>query len=440
MTTKQTAADALLDHYRATAEGLTGLVPGTDGLRSAALARFADTGVPGSKVEAFRYADLKGLRNTGFVLAPKENPSEDTIPPMLPGVHLRFVFVNGAFSEELSGASENADTLLSQVRSQRLGNHLSTNPERATELEAGQDGLALLNTALMQDGFVLQIPSGVEAAGAIELLHVMTKADGGASHPRVLVELGEKASFTLIERAIGDDTPHWYNPVTQVRLSEGSVLNHIRLFEEGANATVTSRTHVRAGAGTSYYGLNGLFAGKMVRVETYVKVLGEDGDHSVDGVSLAATGTVHDSLTHLDHQVPESDSVQIFRAVTAARGTSSFQGKVTVAKDAQHTEANQSFKALVLDRTGEANVKPELEILADDVQCAHGATIGELDQNALFYLTSRGVDPKTARGILIRSFLGDALVRFEGTPVADIFEQRLDAWFDAKLGDDSADA
>lgn len=425
---------SLLDGYRQSAEKLAGLIPGVDGLRSSAIARLADKGIPSQKAEAFRYADIKRLRDTGFTLASKAAEGAVEIPEMLAGVAARFVFVNGVYSEDLSSGAEGG------VSVRRLANHLTANPDRAQELEAGEDGLALLNTALMQDGLYVSVPAGVAVEGTIELLHISNGADGSAVHPRTLIDLGEGASLSVIERAIGDDGDHWYNPVTQIRLPEKSNLTHARIFEEGAAATVTSRVHVRAGANAKYRAINGLFSGQMVRVETHVKVLGGDADLTVDGVSLAATGTRHDSLTHLDHQVPESDSDQIYRTVTAARGTSSFQGKVTVAKDAQLTEANQSFKALVLDRTGEANAKPELEILADDVKCAHGATIGELDQNALFYLTSRGVEPKTARGILIRSFLGDSLVRFEGTPIATILEERLDAWFARELSDGGVNA
>ena len=421
-----------LESYKASAATLRGLIPGVDGLRSTALARLADQGLPTARQEAFRYTDVKPFKDS-FTLARKPSVSID-LPPMLPGVAGRFVFVNGVYDEELSQTDGDIPT----VSIRRLSNHLAANPDRCVDLVTGEDGLALINTALVNDGLVLQVASGVKQEESLEILHIMIGAEGSAAHPRTVIELGEGASLSLIERVIGDDGQYWFNPVTQARISERATLKHVRLVEAGASASVTSRVHVRAGAKATYRAVNGLFSGAMVRLETGVKVLGEGADLTVDGVSLAASGTRHDSLTHLDHQVPASDSDQIFRSVAAARGVSSFQGKVTVAVDAQHTEANQSFKALVLDRSGEANAKPELEILADDVQCAHGATIGELDAAALFYLVSRGIDPKTARGILIRSFLSDALVRFEGTAIAEIFDDRLDAWFDAQLGGEHA--
>lgn len=423
----------LFETYKTEAERLTGTIPPLDGIRSSALARFSDTGIPGSKAEAFRYADLKSLNKTAFPLADKPVQAVP-LPTLSAGVAARFVFVNGFYDEDLSETVGD----ISELSVRRLANHFVANPDRASEVAAGEDGLALLNTALMQDGLAIQLGAGQVVDGAIEVLHVFTGAAGRACHPRLLVELGEGASFRLIEHAIGDETAHWFNPVTQIRLSESASLTHVRLIAEGAGATVTARSHVRAGTKACYRALNGLFSGQMVRVETHVKALGSGADLTVDGLSLAAPGRRHDCSTHLDHQVPHSDSDQVFRSVVSARGVSSFQGKVTVAVDAQKTEANQSFKALVLDRSGEANAKPELEILADDVQCAHGATIGELDGDALFYLISRGVEPKAARGLLIRSFLGDALVRFEGTEIASLFEAKLNAWFDENLGDGDA--
>ena len=157
-------------------------------------------------------------------------------------------------------------------------------------------------------------------------------------------------------------------------------------------------------------------------------MLGEEADATIDGVALAATGQNHDTLTHVSHVVPFATSDQIFRTIADTRGKTSFAGKVTVEKDAQKTAADQSFKALVFDRTGEANAKPELEIFADDVKCSHGATVGELDSKAIFYLTSRGIDPVTARQMLVEAFTADALLRVDTDPVRDAMTACISDW------------
>jgi Fe-S cluster assembly protein SufD len=166
-----------------------------------------------------------------------------------------------------------------------------------------------------------------------------------------------------------------------------------------------------------------MLGAKISRFEGHVKVMGEDARATIDGVALAGKDQSHDILTNVRHMVPGSTSDQVVRTIADAFGKTAFQGKVIVDKDAQETEADQSFKALLFDRRGEANAKPELEILADDVKCSHGATVGELDEKAIFYLTSRGVDPVTARQILVSAFTADAFERVDDDLKAVIAEK-----------------
>ncbi len=350
--------------------------------------------------------------------------STPALPEALTDVAARLVFINGHYQEELSDMGD-----LWQAASVRpLANHLMANADRVSELRQDGDGINLLNTALMRDGFVISIPAGVEIDDPIEILHLTSEAEGASTHVRHLIEMGEGASANLIERFVGDDSSYWFNGMLQARITEGATLNHVRLQEEGAKAVHTASAFVSVGAGGNYHAANISLGGNIARFEARVRLLVDEANATVDGVALSGSGDSHDMLVHVDHRMPNTTSDQIFRTVADARSKSSFQGKVTVAVDAQQVNADQSFKALLLDRTAEANAKPELEIYADDVKCSHGATVGELDDKALFYLTSRGIDPVTARQMLVEAFTDEAFARTGNDAVADAIRERVADW------------
>ncbi|WP_417452167.1 Fe-S cluster assembly protein SufD [Kordiimonas sp.] len=415
--------DELTIGYSAQAESLTGTVPGADGLRQQAMKAFAETGFPTARAEDWRYSDLRALRAGVYGLA--EAPTATTeIPAAIGDTAARFVFINGRYAEDLSDMGD-----LWQAASIRpIANHFTANPARLDELVRGHDGVSLLNTALMRDGIVLTVPAGVEIDDPVEIIHVMTDAAGKAAHLRHVIELGEAAKLSVVERFIGDNSAYWHNITLQARIAEGAGLTHARLQEEGESALHTAKAYVNVDASGHYHCTNLSLGGKVARFEAHVRLLGEEANATIDGVALAATGQSHDTFTHISHVVPFATSDQIFRTIADAPGKTSFAGKVTVEKDAQKTAADQSFKALVFDRTGEANAKPELEIFADDVKCSHGATVGELDAKAIFYLTSRGIDPVTARQMLVEAFTADALTRVTTDAVRDLMTARINDW------------
>jgi Fe-S cluster assembly protein SufD len=420
--------DDLSHGYEAQVAALNGALAGTDKLRQLALKEFTEKGMPTTRSEEWRYSDLKKLRSQVFTAA---QATVKSVPEKIGEPAARFVFINGRYHEELSDMGD----IWQALSIRPLANHLMANPERANELVRGNDGICLLNTALMRDGLVFSVPAGIEIDEPIEILNIMTDADTAAVHIRHVVELGEGAKITLLERFVGDDSNYWVNSVVQARVTENASLHHIRLQEEGSIATHTAKAFVNVDAGGNYTACNIALGAGLDRFETHVRLLVDDATAYIDGVALAATEQSHDMYVHVDHRMPETTSDQIFRTVAAARGKTSFQGKVTVAQDAQKTIADQSFKALLLDRTAEANAKPELEIFADDVKCSHGATIGELDQKALFYLISRGIDPVKARQMLIDAFMDDALLRITDDAIGDYIREKIAGWMNNRTSD-----
>ena len=424
--------DDLRAGYEKQMDSLLGTLPGTDYLRAQAIRAFGDQGFPAAKDENWRYSDIRSLKASVFSLAgsPAAAP---TVPAALTEASARFVFVNGRYEEELSDMGD-----LWQAASIRpLANHFMSNAERAGELVCSGDAPTLLNTALMRDGIVLQIPAGIEIDDPIEIIHIMTDAAGAAAHTRHVIELGEGAAALIVERFIGDGSASWTNTLLQARVSEGASLRHVRLQEEGENAFHTAAAFVNVGAEGRYDCCNLSLGGRVARFEAHVKLMLDQSSAHIDGVALAATGQSHDTLTHISHNMPHTTSDQVFRTVADSRGKTSFQGKVTVAKDAQKVEADQSFKALVFDRTAEANAKPELEIFADDVKCSHGATVGDLDEKAIFYLTSRGIDPATARQMLVEAFTSQALERVGNDDIKATMMDKINAWMAARKDKDT---
>lgn len=419
--------DSVFTAYEKQIADLHGIVPGADTLRQQAFKTIRAIGLPSVRSEDWRYMDLSPVREAAFDPA-KPAAHAPAIPPLVDEAAARLVFVNGRYSEDLSDLGD-----LWQAASIRpLVNHFMSNEARVGELMRGNDAVTLLNTALMRDGMVLSIPAGVEIEEPVLIHHIMTQSGRTAVHPRHVIELGEGSTLNVIEHFSGDDDAYWTNSVLQARVSEGAVLTHTHFVEDGPNALHTGQIHVSVDAEGAYRAMAVSLGGKAARFEAHVRLLGEEADATIDGITLAATGQVHDMITRMTHAVPNATSDQVVRAIADSRGKTAFQGKVRVDRDAQGTDANQSFKALVFDRTGEANAKPELEIFADDVKCGHGATVGQLDEKALFYLTSRGVDPVTARQMLVEAFTADALVRTAPGGLAALIRDRIEAWMAAR--------
>ncbi|MFC3052197.1 Fe-S cluster assembly protein SufD [Kordiimonas pumila] len=417
----------IIEGYKTQLDSLLGTVPGTDPLRLSAMKEFADKAFPTAKTENWRYSDIRSLNKDLYALA-QPAPETPDLPDALSEVAARFVFVNGRYDETLSDLGD----LWQAMPIRSLSNHFMSNPDRAGELVRGIDSVSLLNTALLRDGMVFSIPTGVEIDDPIEIIHIMTGTDKSAGHVRHVVELGEQASATIVEHFIGTDAHYWTNSLLQARVNEGAKLRHIHLQEEGKNAIHTAKAFVYLGAEADYQGTSIALGGKTSRFEVHARILADGAHAAINGVALAATGQSHDMLTQVEHTVPNATSDQVFRTVADSQGKTSFQGKIIVAKDAQKTEANQSFKALVFDKTAEANAKPELEILADDVKCSHGATVGQLDEKAIFYLTSRGIDPVTARQMLVEAFTTDALTTVGNADIEAALMARITGWMSAR--------
>ena len=353
--------------------------------RATAFETFHELGLPTRRLEEWKYTDLGGLDRADLadqIAAPDFDP-----------------WTKGKKIDLVNGHLAACD--------------LTT--QEAGALDIKGNALAALNAAFA--------PAPVEATltgeQVVEVRHLVGDAEARAAHGRLALTVAPMADLTLIERFEGDASAYWQNVVLDLTLGLGARVRHVRYLGDGSRAVHTSLVRVWLRE-TAQYDLTQLSqGGEQVRSDVQVTSCGEGTRSSLAAVQLARPGQSLDLRSFFDHRVPNTLSDQRVRNVLARQGKTAFQGKVRVARHAQKTDAQQSAKSLLLDRTAEANTKPELEIYADDVVCAHGATVGELDARQLFYLMSRGLSEAEAKSLLIEAFVAELFDGIEIEPVRD---------------------
>ncbi|WP_298222766.1 Fe-S cluster assembly protein SufD [Acidocella sp.] len=360
--------------------------------------------LPTRKLEAWRYTDLRPLSAISFGEPPAAVASPDL--PDLP--FSRFVFLNGTLNAALSTGSVYAKPF--------------------TPAEGhGTQPMVLINADYAQDGINIEVPAGQDAG---ELL-LISKADGVtpfAFHPRHRIKLGQGATFTLIELDQGEGI-YWQNAVFEVEVAMGAKFQHFRLQEESVEAFNTTTIHADIAGDASYEHFTLTLGSKISRTEIDANLLGQNALAHLNAAQLLG-GTQHgDFTTIIRHKAPNCPSRQTVKSVLAGRARGVFQGKIEVDQIAHKTDGYQMSQALLLSPEAEMDIKPELQIFADDVKCSHGATIGALDEEQVFYLRSRGIPEADARQILIRAFLEEALEPVTHDASKALFEEVLESWW-----------
>ena len=397
-------------------------------LREDAFACFDRLGFPTTRLEEWRFTNVASLAATPFVTAPApavySRAALDALRlPRLGGPEL--VFVNGAFVPQLS----NVEGLPAGVRARSLAEVLTIDPQtvapclgRLARIES--QAFTALNTAFLRDGAVIDVPAGVVVGAPIHLLFVTTGAEAPVlSQPRVLVLAGEHSQVRVVESHAGDgDGVYLSNAVTEISAADQAVVDHYAVVRESGAAFRMGRVHAALGRASNFSSHAITLGGAIVRNETSVTLGGEGGECTLNGLYLTNERQLVDNQTTIDHAEPHCNSHELYKGILAGRSRAVFNGKIIVRLDAQKTDAKQSNKALLLSEDAQITTKPQLEIFADDVKCTHGATIGQLDADALFYLRSRGLSEARSRQILIHAFAADLL----GCIKVDAIRNRLD--------------
>ena len=397
-------------------------VPANGGVRGAALARWQETGWPGPRAEAWRYTSLARLSDVD--LAPATGLAGGLAGPgaaAAAGINAHVIrFENGVVDPAgMSGLPGTVSVATLDGDEPAMA--------RLADLAPAGHPVSDLSLAVMNGGIVMDV------AGAVETpVMLMFEGDdaGASAHPAILVRLAPGASIQIAEwhqSAVGLAAP-----LIGYDIAAGARLEQVKVQAEGAATTHLAATGVALGEGASIAGFSLSTGGALARLETHVAMQGEGADCQLSAIYMGRGAQHQDITTYMDHAVANCTSNQIIRGVLddSARGV--YQGRVHVAPDAQKTDGQQMSRALLLSRKAEADAKPELEIYADDVVCAHGATVGELDATQLFYLTSRGIPFETARAMLIEAFLIDTIETIENELLAGLLRPVAEAWLAGK--------
>lgn len=406
--------------------------PWLDGLRQGALS-VLEAGLPGPKDEAWRFTPLRDLAKVPFIpAAAADDVDVAEIPREIPRIAgaARVVLVNGVYRQDLSDADFGAGVSVRDMHSVLAGSGNDVRPALGSLAPPSYSPLAALNTAYTADGVAISVDEGHNAS---KTLHVISIGASGAEpvafHPRVSVDVGKGASLTLVESHAGlPGQPYFSNSVIEVSVGEAAEMHRYVNVAEDSDAFHLSTAAIRLSESASYEAFHLSLGGALVRQDISVALIGEGASVRVNGAYALSGTSHHDFTTFMDHSVPGCTSDQVFKGVVDGKSRGVYQGRILVAQDAQKTDARQLHKALFLSRGPQVDCKPELEIYADDVQCAHGAATGEIDPDQMFYLISRGIDPDTARGLLVEGFLADAVEKIQKEDIRDLFTADIGAW------------
>jgi Fe-S cluster assembly protein SufD len=400
-------------------------------LRENAMARFEELGFPTTKEEEWKYTNVAPLIKQGFTPIISDSAPIDLtelssfVAPECQDSQL--VFVNGKLRADLSSlsslpadvvaidlATALVDNRYSEIAREHLGRHA----------DYVANGFTALNTALIGGGAFIYIPRNAIVAAPLHLLFVADATDNPVVSSRILVVAEENSSATLIESYAGTDKSRYFtNAVTEVVLKDGARFEHYKVQRESAQALHVATTAADLGTNASYDTTTITFGAQLSRHDVHVTMDHEGAECWVDGLYLVTAAQHTDTHSVIDHRKPHCTSHQLYKGILDGKSRAVFNGKIFVRHDAQKTDAMQTNKNLLLSNEARVDTKPQLEILADDVKCAHGAAVGQIEEDELFYLRTRGIHPDLARNLLTYGFAEEVIAKIK----IDSIREQLDS-------------
>jgi len=397
-------------------------------LRRAALQKFEQLGFPTIRHEEWKYSNVTNFLKETFELgSPTTLTADDLTSLQIPSMDGNILtFVNGIYNANLSRIISPAE----QVQITSFADALKSKPDLlgtyfAHYADYQESAFTALNTALASDGVVIQVPANVTVEQPI-LLRFITDAreSNVASQPRNLILVGKNAEVTVAEsfRTLGDQAS-FVNIVTEIVVERDARMQYYKVQDETEKAYHIGTTQVQQADNSHFYSATVTLNGNFVRNNLNIVLNGQHAEAYMYGLYMP-NGRQHvDNHTLVDHAMPNSYSSELYKGILDDNGTGVFNGKIFVRPDAQKTNAYQSCKNVVLSPGASMNTKPQLEIYADDVKCSHGTTTGKLNDEALFYMRSRGIPKDEARTLLLYAFAQDVLSQIKIEPIRDYLNQ-----------------
>lgn len=404
-------------------------------IRRSAIARFSELGFPTTHDEDWRFTNVAPIAETSFRLAQDGHVGlavRDLDPFGFAGLTChRLVFLNGRYIQQLSSLKD----LPKKLRITGLARALASDghllePLLARYADYQHNAFSALNTAFTEDGAFVHIPQGTVLEQPIHLLYVSTSAPGPTmTHPRNLVLLGDGCEASVVEEyvSLGGEV-YLSNILTEAVVGEHSVLHHYLIERESHQAFNVSTLRVEQGRSSTVESHSVLLGGALVRNNIHVVMSGEGGDCLINGLFMGKGSQHLDNYMKVEHGSPHCNSRQFYHGILDDKSRGVFHGRIVVHKGAQKTDAKQTNRNLLLSEEAQIDTKPQLEIYADDVKCTHGATIGQIDEDALFYLRSRGISAGSARRLLLYAFANESLQRMKIGAIRENLETLIKQW------------
>ncbi|HEY5884525.1 MAG TPA: Fe-S cluster assembly protein SufD, partial [Pyrinomonadaceae bacterium] len=395
-----------------------------DRLRNTAMERFSELGFPSVKDEEWKYTNVAPIARMDFQAksaAEYLDVGEFDVPETRES---QLVFLNGKLQQDKSSVAGLNDgvTAVGLVEACRGERGALVREHLARSADYVANGFTALNTGFISDGVFIHIPRNIEVSQPIHLLFLSDGAER-VTYPRVLVVAEENSSSTIIESYVGaKDAEYFTNAVVEVVLKDGAKVEHYKVQREGTEAFHVATTVAELGTNASYNVTTINFGGKLSRHDVRAIMDHEGAECWVDGLYLVTDNQHTDTHSVIDHRKPHCTSHQLYKGILDGKSRAVFNGKVFVRHDAQKTDAMQTNKNLLLSNEARVDTKPQLEILADDVKCAHGAAVGQIEEDELFYLETRGIHPDLGRNLLTYGFAEEVIAKVK----VDSIKQQLD--------------
>lgn len=400
-------------------------------LRQKAMDDFVALGFPTTKLENWKYTNVAPIRRITF--EPAADRRLVSIPEFACHERPRLVFVNGWFVPALSSLDARSDFPLLTMR------EALRDPERACVIEkhlgrytnTSDHAFAAWNTAFFSDGAYIEVPRGFICDEPIQPVFIAAgNSEPWACYPRNLIVAGEGSELTIVESFIGsNEAVYLTNTVTEIAAGPGAVIDYYKIERESSQSFHVGVTNARLDRDASLTSHSISFRGSLVRNDLNVSLDGEGSRCTLNGLFVVDGRRLVDNHTRIDHLRSHASSRELYKGVLAGNAEGVFNGAIVVHQNAQKTDAVQHSKNLLLSREAQINTKPQLEIRNNDVRCFHGATIGQIDPDAVFYLKSRGIAEDEAKRILVRGFAGEIIDAIRLSTVRDPLERQLEVWF-----------
>lgn len=401
-------------------------------VREEAYQAFLDRGVPTTKDEEYKYTPVTDLADRYFVQGGPVPVPESAITDWIYGDldQIRIVFVNGHFSEELTTSLRGVEGLEIRTLSCALGGRQEIIEDLFGKLVKPQQfPFAGLNTGTFKEGTYIRISANTKIEKPIHILNIATADANGATQyvaPRALVFVEAGADATLIETfATYGDGPTFSNAVTEIHIEPNGHLQLVKVQQEGLKSHHIANTEVHQAPDSAFNHYSVTFGGKLTRNDLNVFLDGQNIHTRMDGIVVVDGDQLADNHTRLDHAYANCNSFEVYKHVLGGESTGVFNGKIFVHQDAQKTDAKQTNNTILLSAKATMNSKPQLEIFADDVKCTHGATVGYLDRDPVFYMQARGIPKAQAEALMVYAFAAEVLEKITVPGLVESLEAML---------------